>query len=131
MDNSNQGFNKHHTELFTDDELIHFGSVKWGTYEGKVLTFETIPEAHLINIIDHISNLPTRFEKNFRDNVLNYALKIRKIPLSKIMKGQKPHVNSRGQKAILKINEDNQTATFTKVAPPKKIKKVPSTKPKK
>lgn len=126
----NEVFHKHHNELFTDDELIHFGDVKWGTYENKYLTFATIPELHLINIIDHINNLPTKFNKNFRDNVLNYAVKIRKIPLSKILKGQTPHINAKGQKAILKVDEATQKATL-KIIKPTKKKKVTSKKTKK
>lgn len=103
-------FFKKSDELYSDEELIHFGKIQWGTYEGKRLYFSEIPESHLINIVDHISKVPTLFSKNFRDNVLNYALKIRKIPYSKILKGQIPHINDKGETAILEVDEDSQTA---------------------
>lgn len=122
MDNNKNedDFFKDSDELYSDDELIHFGKIQWGTYEGKRLYFSDIPENHLINIVDHVSKVPTRFSKNFRDNVLNYAIKIRKIPYSKILKGQVPHINEKGEKAIMEVNEDTQIARLKILSKPKK-----------
>ena len=96
---------------YTLNELIEFGEKKqWKSYEGKSLSFSEIPENHLINICDHVRKLHTKFSKEFADQLLSYAVKIRKIPFSKIEQGQIPHIDNEGNLAVLEIDEEHQTA---------------------